>query len=163
MDRTSKGLCNSSVMRKRAREVTFPASRSSSETSLADSTFTAGKPIYVHESDGTLHPRASVFSPLPCRESLGTGCHEVAEVVADQPSASIAITDLFDRVLFVVYSANANARNYRLSKNILWLERRRPRCARKVQASLLGEGHHPESGVSLGDGNQERATAIALC
>jgi hypothetical protein len=51
-------------MRKRAGDATFPVSSSSSKTSLRDSTFTEGKPIYVHESHGTLHPRVSVFSPL---------------------------------------------------------------------------------------------------
>ena len=63
-------------MRKRARDATFPASRFSSETSLDDSIFTAGKPIYVHESDGALHSRVPVFFPLPGRELLGTRRHE---------------------------------------------------------------------------------------
>src|SRR5215471_16569194 len=56
IDLTPKGFCSSSAIRKRARDATFSASRSSSESSLADSTFTAGKPIYVYESDGALHP-----------------------------------------------------------------------------------------------------------
>src|SRR6266480_4288120 len=56
IDLTPKGLWNSSEMRKRARDSTLPASRSSSETLLCDSTFTARATHLCSSSDGSLHP-----------------------------------------------------------------------------------------------------------
>jgi hypothetical protein len=54
IDWTPKGLCMSSAIRKRARDVTLSAWCSSSETSIRDSTFVEDKPIYVRKSNGTL-------------------------------------------------------------------------------------------------------------
>src|SRR6266403_1116883 len=68
-----------------------------------------------------------------------------------------------NRFVIVVCSVNANARNYRLPEDVLRLERRCPCCAHKIQSSLYRKGYHPESGVSLGDGNQEWAATFALC
>src|SRR5258708_34674877 len=58
-DLISNGFCNDSATRERARDATFSASCSSPETSVCDPT--VGEAIYVHESDGTLHPRVSSF------------------------------------------------------------------------------------------------------
>src|SRR6476660_4312865 len=63
----------------------------------------------------------------------------------------------------VVYSADANARNHRISEDLLWLERRRARRAGQIQSSLHRKRHYPEPGFPLGNGNQKRTTAFALC
>src|SRR5437016_13856889 len=64
---------------------------------------------------------------------------------------------------FVIYSADANARNYSISENLLWLERRCARRAGQIQSSIHRKGHYPESRVPLGNGDQEWTTALALC
>src|SRR5205823_7487717 len=53
----------------------------------------------------------------------------------------------------VIYSRDANARNYRILEDLLWLERRCPRRPGQVQPALRGEGHHPKPGVPLGNGD----------
>src|SRR5919197_4028259 len=63
---------------------------------------------------------------------------------------------------FVIYSADANARNYRISEDLLWLERRCPRCAGQIQPALHGERHHSKPGVSLGNGNQKWTAPLAM-
>src|SRR5207247_10045978 len=63
----------------------------------------------------------------------------------------------------VICSTDANGRNYSISEDLLWLERRCARRAGQIQSSLHGKGHYPESGVPLGNGNQERPAAFALC
>src|SRR5438477_5824777 len=63
----------------------------------------------------------------------------------------------------VIYSTDANARNHRISENLLWLERRCARRAGQIQSSIHRKGHYPESGVPLGNGDQEWTTAFALC
>src|SRR5260370_37758809 len=63
----------------------------------------------------------------------------------------------------VIYSEDANARNHRISENLLWLERRCARRAGQIQSSIHRKGHYPEFGVPLGNGDQERTTAFSLC
>src|ERR1043166_4839276 len=63
----------------------------------------------------------------------------------------------------VIYSGDANARNYRISEDLLWLERRCARRAGQIQSSVHRKGHYPESGVPLGNGDEERSAAFALC
>src|SRR6266481_6804553 len=63
----------------------------------------------------------------------------------------------------VIYSADAKARSYRISENLLWLERRCSRCSGQIQPALHGEGYYPKSGVPLGNGDQEWAAAFAVC
>src|SRR5712691_10684601 len=58
-DLISNGFCNDSATRERARDATFSASCSLSEASVCDPS--VGEAIYVHESDGTLHPRVLSF------------------------------------------------------------------------------------------------------
>jgi len=62
----------------------------------------------------------------------------------------------------VIYSADANARNYRISEDLLWLERRRARRAGQIQSSVHRKGHYRESSVSLGNGDQERSAAFEI-
>src|SRR5437588_5557829 len=62
----------------------------------------------------------------------------------------------------VIYSTDANARNYSISEDLLWLERRCARRAGQIQSSIHRKGHYPESGLPLGNGNEERTTAFAL-
>src|SRR6266571_3909681 len=63
----------------------------------------------------------------------------------------------------VIYSGDANARNHRISEDLLWLERRSARRAGQIQSSIHRKGHYPESRVPLGNGDQEWTTAFALC
>src|SRR5438552_10089196 len=62
----------------------------------------------------------------------------------------------------VIYTADANARNYSISEDLLWLERRCARRAGQIQPSIHRKGHYPEPGVPLGDGNQEWPATFAL-
>src|SRR6266487_1210901 len=63
----------------------------------------------------------------------------------------------------VISSTDANGRNYSISEDLLWLERRCARRAGQIQSSIHRKGHYPESCVPLGNGNQEWTTALALC
>src|SRR6266481_4539918 len=71
-------------------------------------------------------------------------------------------TEITTRQL-VIYSADANARSYRISKDLLWLERRCPRGSCQIQFALHRERHHSKPGLSLGNGNQKWAAAFAVC
>ena len=50
-----------------------------------------------------------------------------------------------------------------LFENLLWLERRCPRCSCQIQRALHREGHYSKPGVPLGNGNQKWAAAFAMC
>src|SRR5882724_21382 len=71
-------------------------------------------------------------------------------------------TEITTRQL-VIYSADANARSYRISKDLLWLERRCPRGYCQIQFALHRKGHHSKPGLSLGNGNQKWAATFAVC
>src|SRR5439155_21043897 len=87
--------------------------------------------------------------------------HTIYFFYNDSPTTAIYTLSLHD--VFRSYSADANARNYRISEDLLWLERRCARCAGQIQSSIHRKGHHPESGVPLGNGNKKRTTTFALC
>src|ERR1700741_2515968 len=63
----------------------------------------------------------------------------------------------------VIYSADAKARDYRISEDLLWLERWCPRCSSQIQFAVHRERHHSKPGVPLGNGDKKRAAAFTLC
>src|SRR6476661_9299666 len=63
----------------------------------------------------------------------------------------------------VIYSPDAKARSYSVFENLLWLERRCPRCSCQKQRGLHREGHYSKPGIPLGNGNQKWAAAFAMC
>src|SRR6266516_7906037 len=103
---------------------------------------------------------------MNCRYAIsskrGTTCESLKAPAVPENYRRSSRASIFSWGSFVIYSADANARNNSISEDLLWLERRCARRAGQIQPSIYRKGHYPEPGVPLGDGNQEWPATFAL-